>query len=149
MARSLSDPHELIAHKAGLRLTRPQGVKTAAPAVLALEGEFDLDTVPDIDRFLRRNLGPLYHQQHLIIDLAATTFVDSTFLAFLMHLVNDQRAKRKELVLVRPEGQVRRVLGLVGLPNVVPVYESVQEAVSALGTGNLPMIPPAFGALRS
>ncbi len=147
MARSLSDPHELVAHKAGLRLTRPQGVK-AAPPVLELEGEFDLDTVPGIDRFLRRNLGPLYHQQHLIIDLEGTTFVDSSFVAFLIHLENDQRTKRKQLALVRPEGQVRRVLGLVGLPNIVPVYESVQEAIGALGNGNLPVIPPAFGAVR-
>jgi anti-anti-sigma factor len=116
--------------------------------VLELEGEFDLDTVPGIDRFLRRHLGPLYHQQHLIIDLAATTFVDSSFIAFLVHLVGDQRAKRKELVLVRPGGQVRRVLGLVGLPNVVPVYESVPEAVGALCSGKLPVIPPAFGAAR-
>ena len=59
--------------------------------------------------------------------------------------MHDQRAKRKELVLVRPEGQVRRVLGLVGLPNVVPVYDSVQEAVGALRSGDLPVIPPAFG----
>ena len=47
------------------------------PPVLELSGEFDLDTVPHIDRFLRRRLGPLYHQDHLVIDLAGTTFVDS------------------------------------------------------------------------
>jgi anti-anti-sigma factor len=116
------------------------------PPVLELCGEFDLDTVPDIDRFLRRSLGPLYHQDHLVMDLGATTFVDSSFIAFLVRLVGDQRARRKELVLVRPAGQVRRVLGLVGLPNVVPVYESVDEAVSMLTSGQLPVIPPAFRA---
>ena len=114
------------------------------PPVLELSGELDLDTVPQIDRFLRRRLGPLYHQDHLVIDLAGTTFVDSSFIAFLVRLLSDQRARRKELVLVRPAGQVRRVLALVGLPNVVPVFESRDEAIGALTGGRLPVIPPAF-----
>ena len=138
-------PHELVSHKARCRLVSPREA-VATPPVLELSGEFDLDTVPDIDRFLRRNLGPLYHQDHLVIDLATTTFVDSSFIAFLVHLVADQRARRKELVLVRPVGQVRRVLALVGLPNVVPVFESVDEAVGMLMSGRLPVIPPAFNS---
>jgi anti-sigma B factor antagonist len=131
-----------------LRLVAPAPAGSAPP-VLELRGEFDLDTVPEIDRFLRRRLGPLYHQQHLVIDLDGTTFVDSSFIAFLVRLVSDQRAKRKELVLARPRGQVRRVVALVGLHNVVPVFESVEEAVAALVSGELPVIPPAFRAARS
>jgi len=143
LARPSGSPHELVAHQARCRLvTRPEAATT--PPVLELSGEFDLDTVPEIDRFLRRNLGPLYHQDHLVIDLAATTFVDSSFIAFLVRLLTDQRARRKELVLVRPAGQVRRVLALVGLPNVVPVFESVEEAVATLMSGRQPAIPPAF-----
>jgi anti-anti-sigma factor len=143
LARLSGGPHEFVAHQARLRIDSSPGA-AAIPPVLELSGELDLDTVPAIDRFLRRNLGPLYHQEHLVIDLAATTFVDSSFIAFLMRLVSDQRARRKELVLVRPAGQVRRALALVGLPNVVPVFESVDEAVGTLVSGRLPVIPPAF-----
>jgi len=114
------------------------------PSILELGGEFDLDTVSEIDRFLRRNLGPLYHQDHLVIDLARTTFVDSSFIAFLVRLSAAQRAERRELLLARPGGQVRRVLCLVGLPNVVPVFETVEAAVESLLSGKLPVIPPAF-----
>jgi anti-anti-sigma factor len=109
-----------------------------------LAGEFDLDTVPEIDRVLRRNLGPLYHQDHLVIDLAEATFVDSSFVAFLVRLSGAQRAKRRELLLARPSGQVRRVLGLVGVPNFVPVFDSLDAAVDSLAHGGLPVIPPAF-----
>jgi anti-anti-sigma factor len=115
-----------------------------APPVLELDGEFDIDSVPEIDRFLRRNLGPLYHRRHLVIDLARTTFIDSSFIAFLVRLTGDQRATHCELVLARPRGQVRRLLGLVGLPNVIPVFESRDEALAALTSGRLPVIPPAF-----
>jgi anti-anti-sigma factor len=116
------------------------------PPILELEGQFDLDTVPEIDRFLRRTLGPLYHQDHLIIDLSRTTFIDSSFVTFLVRLSAAQRAKRRELLLVRPGGQVRRILGLVGLPNVIPVFESMEAAVDSLVGGRLPVIPPAFRA---
>jgi anti-anti-sigma factor len=114
------------------------------PHVLELEGEFDLDTVSEIDRFLRRSLGPLYHQDHLVIDLERTTFVDSSFVTFLVRLSTAHRAERRELLLARPAGQVRRVFGIVGLPNVVPVFESVEAAVDSLLSGRLPVIPPAF-----
>jgi anti-anti-sigma factor len=116
------------------------------PPVLELEGEFDLDTVPEMDRFLRRTLGPLYHQEHLVMDLAKTTFIDSSFVSFIVRLAAAQRAKRCELLLVRPGGQVRRVFGIVGLANVVPVFETIDAAVDSVLAGRLPVIPPAFSA---
>ena len=146
MERRVSDPRGTAASKARLRLAADRG--DGGPPVLELEGEFDLDTVPEIDRFLRRNLGPLYHQQHLVIDLAGTTFVDSSFIAFLVRPCSSQRAKRRELLLARPDGQVRRVLALVGLPNIVPVFDSVEAAVDSLAPGGLPVIPPAFRAAQ-
>lgn len=130
---------------ASLRLILPRAAQ-AAP-ILVLEGELGLETVPEIDRFLRRQLGPLYHQDDLLIDLSETTYIDSSFVSFLVGLVRDQRAKRKELVLVRPRGQVRRTLALVGLPNLVPVFETLDEAVMALVYGKSPLIPPAFRAI--
>ena len=111
------------------------------PPVLELEGEFDLDTVPEMDRFLRRTLGPLYHQDHLVMDLSRTTFIDSSFVSFIVRLSAAQRAKRRELLLVRPEGQVRRVFGIVGLANVVPVFETIEAAVDSVLGGHLPGHP--------
>jgi anti-anti-sigma factor len=141
LVRPSGSPHELVPPQARCRLAGSRNAP-ATPPVLELTGEFDLDTVPDIDRYLRRNLGPLYHQDHLVIDLATTTFIDSSFVAFLVRLLTDQRARRKELVLVRPAGQVRRVLALVGLPNVVPVFETVEEAVASLMSGRWLVAPP-------
>lgn len=138
-------PSEQVA--GGVRL-RISSVRDGRPSVLELEGDFDLDTVPEIDKFLRRTLGPLYHQEHLVIDLQRTTFIDSSFIGFLVRLSAAQRAKRRELLLVRPVGQVRKTLAVVGLPNVVPVFESIEAAVQSLMGGRLPVIPPTFTAAR-
>jgi len=69
LASPSRSPHELVAHGVRLRLSSFPGA-AATPPILELSGELDLDTVPHIDRFLRRRLGPLYHQDHLVIDLA-------------------------------------------------------------------------------
>ena len=148
MVRRGMHPRETAASKARLRILSPRS-SADAPPVLELEGEFDLDTVPEIDRFLRRNLGPLYHQDHLVMDLAMTTFVDSSFVAFLLKLSRAQRAKRRELLVARPEGQVRRMFGLIGLHNVVPVFDSVDAAVESVMAGPLPVIPPSFRAAQA
>ena len=144
MARQSDDSRVTAGHGSRLRLRDAQG--GYAPPVLELCGDFDIDTVPEIDRFLRRRLGPLYHREHLVMDLSTTTFVDSSFVAFVVRLLKELRAWHKELVLVRPGGQVRRVLALVGLPNLVPVFDSLDEAMGALAVGRLPLIPPAFDA---
>ncbi len=115
--------------------------------VLGLGGELDFDVVPLIDRFLRRGLGPLYHRQHLVIDLAGATLVDSAFIGFVVRLAGQLRAQRKEVVLAQPNGQVGRSLALVGLPNVVPVFETVDAALEALGRAHGAVIPPAFHAV--
>ena len=137
---------EATGAKAKLSVAAGEG---GGPPVLELEGEFDLDVVPEIDRFLRRALGPLYHQDHLVIDLARTTFIDSSFMAFLVRVSAAQRAKRRELLLVRPAGQVRRVLAIVGLPNIVPVFDTIEAATASVLCSRAPVIPPAFSAVEA
>jgi anti-anti-sigma factor len=114
--------------------------------VVHLSGEFDIDTVPEIDRFLRRRLGPFYHRRHLILDLEDVRFVDSSFVGYVVTLVTRLHGHGRELLVTRPRGHVRQVLGAVGLPNVVPVYDSIEEGVEILTSGRLPVIPPAFSA---
>ena len=143
MRRMVGASQELVMTGASLRVRGGDGTPDD-PRLLELEGEFDLETVPEIDRFLRRSCGPLYQRHHLVIDLGATLFVDSSFISLLVRLLRDLRACRRELILARPTGQVRRTLATVGLPSIVPVFESVEAALAALGAGHV--IPPAFAA---
>lgn len=122
------------------------GGGAASVPVLRLEGEFDIDTVSEVDRFLRRRLGPLYERRHLVMDLSGVTFVDSSFVGFVVRLAARQRQARRELVFAHPVGRVRAVLAMVGLPNLVPVYETLDEALVALREARAPLIPPAFSA---
>ena len=124
---------------------RTVGGKPGFPVVF-LQGEFDIETVPEIDRFLRRSFGPLFYKRHIVLDLNEVTTVDSIFIGFVVGLVRRLHTERKELVLTRPVGHVRRVLSLIGVPNLVPVYDSLDEAVTAVMSDSLPAIPPAFSS---
>jgi anti-anti-sigma factor len=124
---------------------RTVGSRPGFPVVF-LQGEFDIETVPEIDRFLRRSFGPLFYKRHIVLDLNEVAAVDSVFIGFVVGLVRHLHAEHKELVLTRPVGHVRRVLSLIGLPNLVPVYDSLDEAVTAVMNDSLPSIPPVFNA---
>jgi anti-anti-sigma factor len=112
--------------------------------VLTLSGEFDLENVPEIERFLRRHLGPFFFRtRDLVLDLARVDLIDSAFVGLVVSLVGRLHKHRRELLITRPAGYVRRTIALVGLPNLVPVYESLDAALSALAA-DAPVIPPPF-----
>ena len=112
--------------------------------VLMLSGEFDLENVPEIERFLRRHLGPFFFKsRHLVLDLARVDLIDSAFVGLVVSLVARLHEYRRELLITRPAGYVRRTIALVGLPNLVPVYESLEAALCARDAGD-PVIPPPF-----
>lgn len=56
--------------------------------VLTLSGEFDLENVPEIERFLRRHLGPFFFKSRdLVLDLARVELIDSAFVGLVVSLV--------------------------------------------------------------
>lgn len=112
--------------------------------VIVLRGDYDLEKVPTVERLLRRSFGPFFYRRHLIVDLSGVARVDATFIDLLVGLARRLHGERRELVLAGPQGEARMDLAGVGVPNLVPVYESVDEALAALGGRTLPLIPPRF-----
>jgi anti-anti-sigma factor len=113
-------------------------------ALVTLRGEFDIETVHAIDTGLRRALGPFFFRRHLVFDLHEATFVDSAFVGYLVQLVGCVRSEGCDVVLTRPRGQVRRVLLLVGLHNLTPVYDSLEGALNMALANTVPFIPPSL-----
>lgn len=96
-------------------------------ALVTLEGRFEFGT----RNVFKRVIGEIVQNGHrrLILDLRLVTFLDSAALGLL--LLTDQNFKlNKGMVgLVHPTGYVRQVLELANIPRVIPVFESVHEAV--------------------
>jgi anti-anti-sigma factor len=97
-------------------------------AVVKVHGEIDLGTAPTLREVLR---PALEHQTGpVVVDLSNVPFMDSTGVHVLVDTLRRLEAQNRPLALVcHEEGQVHRLLALVGLLDAVAVYGSRESAL--------------------
>ena len=112
----------------------PQLTLTVHPngqgAILSVGGEVDLATAPQLHAKLM-DLLEVKETGGVVVDLTPVGFMDSTGLSVLLAGHRRAQAHGHTIRLVCPEGQVLRVLRLIGLDEVLSVYGSLAEAVDA------------------
>lgn len=86
-------------------------------AVIAVWGELDLSTAPELSRSVAPVLDAHPHQ--LILDLAGLRFIDSTGLTLIVKVSKELKAHEGVLGLARPTPPVRRILEIVGLDHLL------------------------------
>ena len=94
--------------------------------VLAVSGEVDLGTAPR----LREQLIALVTdgRRHVVVDLSATEFLDSTGLGALVAGFKRLRAHDGDMRLVCTTTRIRKVFELTRLDRILPMFESVEDA---------------------
>ena len=97
--------------------------------LVGLDGELDLYVAPDVTRHLNKLMRA--GKRRLIVDLCATTFIDSTAIGVLVAAGNRLRDSDGSLILVCDEPNVLRVFEMIGMDQFLPVYGSREEAVPA------------------
>jgi anti-sigma B factor antagonist len=99
--------------------------------VVRIRGEIDLSNSAAIrsaviDALPHGALG-------LVLDLSATTYLDSSGVRLLFDLAEHLRARRQRLGLVVTEAAlVRRVLVLTKLDDAAPLHTTVDDALAAI-----------------
>lgn len=86
-------------------------------AVVAISGELDMSTAPELSRSLAGVLEQ--HPRDLTLDLGGVGFIDSTGLTVLVRTSKQLQAHHGALHLVSPTPPVRRVLEIVGLDGLL------------------------------
>jgi anti-sigma B factor antagonist len=99
-------------------------------AVLELEGEVDLSCSPEARKQI---LQVLNDGRHLLVDLSAVSYIDSSGVASLVE--GYQTAKKRDLRfgLVGVSNAAMNVLQLARLDKVFPIHASVAERLQADG----------------
>lgn len=111
---------------ANVEIERRDGV-----VIARLMGEVDLSNVDEVRGALSD--GVVSDVSALLLDLSATTYLDSTGIRLLFELAEQLHARRQQLRLVVSESAVvRRVLVLTHVGEQVPFHASVEEAIAAL-----------------
>jgi anti-sigma B factor antagonist len=94
-------------------------------AAVAVRGEVDLVTAPELtaalEERIRRSSGPL------VVDLSAVDFLDSCGIHCLVRARALLGRKDRQLAIVCPRANVRRVLELAGIDQLVALYDSHDE----------------------
>jgi anti-sigma B factor antagonist len=97
-------------------------------AVVALCGDLDLADAPAVASHLiaaAAQFGP-----SIIVDLAGLEFIDACGLGMLVRVLKRTRESGGDMCLAAPRRGVRRLLEITGLIDVLPVYPSVEKAIS-------------------
>ncbi|MGH9265725.1 MAG: STAS domain-containing protein [Acidimicrobiales bacterium] len=86
-------------------------------AVVAVAGELDMTTAPELSRSLAPVLDQ--HPRDVTLDLAGVDFIDSTGLTLLVRTSKALQAHEGALHLLAATPPVRRVLEIVGLDGLL------------------------------
>ncbi|MET8412968.1 STAS domain-containing protein [Streptomyces sp. NPDC005195] len=102
---------------------------TPAGAVIALTGDLDYHTAPDVTAALPGlDLRP---GRQLVLDLGGLTFCDSSGLTVLIAARNHALAAHASIALVAVPDRVSNTFRIVGLDQVFPTHPTVQAAEAA------------------
>lgn len=103
-------------------------------AVASVRGEIDASNREWIATRLRTLVSN--RSTALVVDLSATTYLDSAGIALLFELAVELRAHQQQLHLVVASGSpIARMVTLTGLDAAVPVHTSLEKALAELGGG--------------
>jgi anti-sigma B factor antagonist len=96
--------------------------------VVVLPAEIDVTNSDEVHQQLTSVLSP--GLAAVIADLTSTSFCDSSGVHAIMQAHERAAARNVGLRLaVSPGGSVRRVLQLTGADQIMPVFDTVQEAI--------------------
>jgi anti-anti-sigma factor len=101
--------------------------------VVAVEGELDMSTAPDLNDVL--NTAIAAREVSLVLDLASLDFCDSAGLAVFVGAHNRLDASGRRLVVAAPTEAVARVLDLSGVSQVIPTTANPDEACAMVSSG--------------
>jgi anti-sigma B factor antagonist len=98
--------------------------------VVHVKGEIDLSNADDIRDDVTQRVEPA--DAAVVLDLAQTTYLDSSGIRLLFDLAQRLQSRRQQLALVvTDQALVRRVIVLTKLDDAVPLYPSLPEALAA------------------
>jgi anti-sigma B factor antagonist len=98
-------------------------------SVVALAGELDLGTIPDLE-------GALFEELRIrtgvMVDLTRLVFIDSSGIGLLIKASGLRSDPGAMHIAIAPGSQVERVFGLTGIDRALPVFVGHDEALAAL-----------------
>jgi anti-sigma B factor antagonist len=97
---------------------------------IQIEGELDLAVAGQLDEVLTNAIGEC---SRVLVGLQRCDFIDSSGIAVILRAHNRMESDGNRLVVYAPTAQVLRVLSMTGLTSNGLVFDSAEEALTAVG----------------
>lgn len=97
-------------------------------SVMRLAGEADMGSVELRDALATQLAAK---PRLLLVDMSALTFIDSAATQMIIAAHRVARHEGEALALVHPTAPVARVLSMVGIDQLIDIYDNVDEAITA------------------
>jgi len=104
--------------------------------VLAVRGEIDLFTAPELKQVLAESIEA--GRIRIIVDLTETTFLDSTALGVLIGAVKRLRSRDGALALVNVDENIAKTFEITGLDQIFTILDTREEAVRSIEAAHDP-----------
>jgi anti-sigma B factor antagonist len=104
--------------------------------VLAVSGELDLVTGPQLDQHLAALAAAGDHR--VVLNAADLVFCDACGITVLLRGHTRAREQQGWLRLLAAHARVRRVLAITDMTRVLPVFDTVADAVAGMSVGSSP-----------
>lgn len=102
--------------------------------VLAVRGEIDLFTAPELKQVLAESIEAA--RIRIIVDLTETTFLDSTALGVLIGAVKRLRSRHGALAIVNVDDNIAKTFEITGLDQIFTILPTREEAIEAVAPAN-------------
>lgn len=99
---------------------------------IQVEGELDLAVAGQLDEVLT---AAVEQCTRVLVGLERCAFIDSSGIAVILRAHNRMQEEGNRLLVYAPTDQVLRVLSMTGLTANGLVFDSAEEALTALGAG--------------
>jgi anti-anti-sigma factor len=99
--------------------------------VISLKGRLDAVTTPLLEEDLKEVMAG--EERFLVLDLGDLNYISSTGLRTILAVTKSLRAKQGRLLLASLKGVVREVFEISGFSSFIPIFETVDEAISSPG----------------
>ncbi len=99
-------------------------------AIVALEGRFDANTAPAVQRWLEQ--ATAVPGARVLVDLTETTFVDSTALATLVSAMKRCQQSQGEFALCGLRRPVLMIFELTRLDKVFTIFVDAEHALAVM-----------------
>jgi len=99
-------------------------------AVVSVFGDLDMATAPSLRQSVLATLQD--GVRYVVLDLTPADFLDSVGLGVIVAIWKRVRVHGGELAVVCPEPRLQRVFRVVDLPEVLPLHDTIEDALAAL-----------------